>query len=137
MSDFAQHLAGPVWTDSGLEDHDIDLPTWPDIEAAIGGLDGHTRTEVYLHPRRSDPETYMSIAGGADDHYLVFVCHHNERFDEAVTPDAPEGTVSMVTGGQLGEFRLEHLVTLDEALEAARVFHQSGQLAGGVKWRHR
>ncbi len=43
----------------------------------------------------------------------------------------------MVTGGQLGEFRLADLVTLDEAREAARVFYQSGQLAGGVTWRHR
>ncbi len=137
MSEFVQHLGVPVWTESGVEDQDFESPTWPDIEAAIGGLDGHTRTEVYLHPRRGDPETYMAIAGGSDNHYLVFVCHNNERFDEAVTPDAPEGTVHMVTGGQLGEFQLEDLVTFDEALEAARVYHQSGELAGGVKWRHR
>ena len=137
ISNLVRHLAVPVWTESGVEDHGVKLPTWPDIEAAIGGLDGHTRTEAYLHPRRNDPETYMAIAGGSDNHYLVFLCHHNERFDEAVTPDAPDRTVSMVTGGQLGEFQLEDLITLDEALEAARVYHQSGQLAGGVTWRHR
>ncbi len=91
MSDFVQHLAVPVRTESGVEDHDIDLPTWSDIKAAIGGLDGHTRTEVYLYPHRGDPETYMAIAGGSDSHNLVFLCHHNARFDEAVTPDAPEG----------------------------------------------
>ena len=137
MSDFAWHLTVPVSTGSGVDDREVDSPTWPDIEAAIRALDGQTRTEMYLHPHRGDPETYLAIAGGSGNHYLVFVCHHNKRFDEAVSPDAPEGTVSMITGGQLGEFQFEDLVTLDEALEAAQVYHQSGRLAGSVKWRRR
>jgi len=58
------------------------------------------------------------------------------------SPSAPNmcdiaHTVIMVTGGQPGEFHLKDLVSLNEALEAARVYHQSGQLAGNVKWRHR
>ena len=36
----------------------------------------------------------------------------------------------MVTRGQLGEIQLENLATLDEALEAARLYHSwSGSLS--------
>ena len=54
MSDFAQRLASPVWTGSGVEDHDVDSPTWSDTEVAIRGLDGDNRTEVYLHPHPAE-----------------------------------------------------------------------------------
>lgn len=137
MNGFAQLLVAPRWTDSGVDDHEVESPTWLDVETAIRGLDGHTRSEVYLHPHRANTETYMAVAGGSDNRYLVFVCHGNERFDEAVTPGASDRTVGMVTGGQRGEFRLEDLVTLDQALEAGRIYHQNGGLAAGVSWRHR
>jgi hypothetical protein len=137
VTDLVCSLTVPVWSESGVETQVVDAPAWADIDKAIRALDGHVRSEVYLHQDRDDAETYMAIAGGSRNRYLVFVCHDNKRYDEAVTPDAADKTVNLVTGGQTGEFRLRSLVTLNEALEAARVYHQSGQLAGGVVWRHR
>lgn len=136
MGGYFKRLEAPVWsTDAAAVE--VDSPTWTQIESAIRSLDGWTRNDLYLHPDPDDLETYFAVAGGTDNRYLVFFCHGNESFDEAITPDAEDTRVELVVGGQPGDFALRDLVTLDQAVEGARSFHMTGELSAGQSWRHR
>lgn len=88
MNGFVRNLSASAWTGSGIELHEIESPTWAEIEAAMRALNGRTRNDVYLLPDSNTPETYVAVGGGADNRCPMFICHNSEQFDEAMTPDA-------------------------------------------------
>ena len=116
-------------------DGTVETPSWEQIEAAILAMDGSEATEVFLHPDREEPETYLSIFGGTHGRYGVCYSHRNEWFEQVVTPDAPAAAVELTAGGQPAEYRRTELVTLDEALTAARHFYRTGERGGALHWQ--
>ena len=112
-------------------------PMEAEVIDAVRALDGETTTEIFLHPDENETSTYLAIAGGVDDQYLVFICHNNERFTEATTPDATGADFEMVIGGQPGHYHPSQLVDLDQAIAAAREYHRSSSPAPTVNWETR
>ena len=52
------------WTDTGRADQLLRNPSWGLTESVIRALNGSDLTDLYLRPRESDADTYLSIGGG-------------------------------------------------------------------------
>jgi Immunity protein Imm1 len=113
-------------------------PSWGEVERAIRNLDGDSLNDLYLHPNDQVPESYFAVGGGEDGRYLVIICEANERFTEAVSSLADDGTrVSMMCGGQPTSFATRQLVDLEAVLVAAKHFYDSGSASPRVTWEIR
>lgn len=109
-------------------------PAWSEVEAAVRALDNATRNDVYLRLCESIDDTWLSVAGGAG-RYLVTGVDGGARFPTRARGDgSAEGMVSLVVGGQPGEYPALHIVDLDAALRAARAFLLAGSCSGGIEW---
>jgi hypothetical protein len=108
-------------------------PTWPDIERAIRRLDGDGCSMVSLGIG-PPPVPHMAIGGGENGKYIVYATEDNQKFLTLVNPGAPAGKCLLVAGGQRGEYDLRICVDLSAALEAAREYAESGQLATTLTW---
>jgi hypothetical protein len=77
-------------------------------------------------------ETHMAIGGG-DACYVVYVTFDNEEF-EYLVEGAGEGDemVSVVVGGQLGDYLGRRCVGLSMVLQAARLFAEEGKVVRSV-----
>ena len=107
-------------------------PSFSDIHTAIKKLDGQRYTIVVLN---SKEETQMVIGGGANGQYVVYVAHGNEDFFNLVSSDEANETISLIVGGQEGNYPSNTLVTVGFALKAARTFAERGELEPSFKWR--
>ncbi len=121
----------------GLPSETTDDPSPEDLRVGIESLDGHHRSALYLALVPSELGTYLAVAGGSDNHFLVFISAANQWFTEAITPNADAAAIDLVVDGQPGEFTLQQLVTRHEAIEAAHHYLSTGQPSPQLTWRHR
>jgi hypothetical protein len=129
-------LSMPKWTTAtAFEDSVIQSPQWSDIEAAIRKLDGSVSQEIYLHPKRDNLETWLSIGGGTGK-YLVTGSINNEHFPTYVNGNERADDVPLLIGGQLGEFPNNWIVDVDVALQIAKAFWDAGAFECGVTWSY-
>ncbi len=110
----------------GLPSETTNDPSPQDLRAGIESLDGSHRSALYL-----------AVAGGSDNHFLVFISEANQWFTEAITPDAKVATIELVVDGQPGEFALRQLVTRHEAIGAALHYLLTGQPSPRLTWQKR
>jgi hypothetical protein len=114
--------------------HDPVAPaTLEQIEQAVLRLDGKARTLVTIHGGDRQ-DTYIGVGGGADGKYVVYIGYANERFFTLLDPDAPPGKVSMVTGGQRGEFEARKCAARPAMLQAVRTFAMTGERDAALRW---
>jgi len=121
----------------GPEDRDpaeLERPAWTDIESAIRRLDFDSPSLLILGIGPA-PVPHMAIGGGDQGRYIVYATPDNVIFHTLVNPLAPTGKYLMVAGGQRGEYDLQLCVSLEDALQAARTYAESGQLDSKLKWK--
>ena len=122
------------WDSDGERDTLVANPTWAQIEAAIRRLNNQNLNDVYLQPDRDNTETYLGIGGG-NGRYIVTGANSNKTFPTIVHGDRPgERKVTLVVGGQLGEYPENWIVDLESALRAARAFYDAGGFSTNEKW---
>lgn len=103
---------------------------WADVEAAIRQLDGRRHTQVVLQlPDHSD-----IVIGGGSGRYNVCIGTPDDRFFVLRDPRNPEGTEELIAGGQLGRYRAEVVVGVEQALRAAQVFFELGLADDTLDW---
>lgn len=76
----------------------------------------------------------MAIGGGEEGKFIVYTTSDNLIFYNLLDPEAPAGKLSMVAGGQQGEYDLKNSVDLTTALRAAKTYAESGQNDGALRW---
>jgi len=54
-----------------------------------------------------------------------------------MSPDAPEGAISLIVGGQEAEWALQETSELAAALLAAQAYARDGALAADLTWKTR
>ena len=122
------------WHDARTTDREVHRPAWADVERAIRDLDGRVRNDVYLHPDKSDLETYLCIGGG-DGRYVVTGAIDNREFPTFVD-SARDGLPgqSLVVGGQAGTFPANWIVDLETTLRVVRAFYDARGFVCGISW---
>jgi len=120
-------LSGPDDND----DREVPNPSWPEIEAAIRGLDGDRCTLVILGIGDSVP--HMGVGGGGGK-YVVYLTDDNLTFYNLIDPQAASGTFELKAGGQFGDYQLRQRANLDQVLVAAKTYAQIGKPDPALRW---
>jgi hypothetical protein len=98
----------------------------------VRSLDGSRHTLVTLSP---GGEAHMAIGGDASRGLIVYVTTDNTVFYNLRTnSDRPKGTVTVVAGGQPGDYDSDNVVTLEEGLTAAIHYAETGMRAESLVW---
>ena len=100
------------------------------LEAAIRHLDGERHTQVVLQQR----DHSNLILGGGSGRFNVVVATPDDRFFVLTDPEKPEGTEQLIAGGQLGDYPAKTIVSLESALQAARVYFDLGMPDATQDW---
>ncbi len=131
-----QRLCICDWSNTTRRDVVALDPSWPQVEAAIRALNNRNLNDVYLTPLAAQSETFLGIGGG-DGRYLLTGAIAGKTFPTLVTTlSLDESLIPLVVGGQPGEYPARWLVTLDDALSAARAFFDGGGFDCGVEWAY-
>ncbi|MCA8298420.1 hypothetical protein LGN19_31985 [Burkholderia sp. AU30198] len=101
---------------------------------AVERLNGSDRSTVAFE---TSDAMVMSIGGGSDDRYVVFIASHvDAALLNLTTPTAPAGeTIELVTGGQRGSYRVRDCVDRATAVQAAIYFVSSGGADPALCWQ--
>lgn len=121
-------LGGPKDTEAT----EIIYPSWTQIEAAIRRLDADQCSLVILGI--GDPPVPHMAIGGGDGKYIVYATVDNMVFYKAINTKAANGKCSVVAGGQRGTYDLRSCIGLNEALHAAKIYAETGNLDPNVRW---
>jgi Immunity protein Imm1 len=112
-------------------DHVDDLTV--DLVAQLArSLDGDLHTLVTLSP---GGDAHMAIGGDAASGLVVYVTADNRSFHNLRTGHPSRSSpITVVAGGQPGDYDAHHVVSLEEALAAATQYAETGQLDDGLNW---
>jgi hypothetical protein len=126
---FITNLSWDEWEGNCDRGGVVPASSWAQVKERIEALDGRSRTLVTLE---AEGEMHMAIGGG-DACYVVYVTFDNEEF-EYLVEGAGEGDemVSVVVGGQLGDYLGRRCVGLSMVLQAARLFAEEGKVERSV-----
>jgi Immunity protein Imm1 len=118
--------------DGRVEEEEITYNTLEQAIGAIRQLDGKQRTMVTFE----GPSRSMTIGGGNDGRYLVFIAYNiDEVFFLLTDPTKPSHTeVKIVAAGQTGLRPERQLVTRETAEDALRHFAISGEPSPLLTW---
>lgn len=123
-----------TWSGPRHEETHLEHPSWPEVEAAIRGLNGTTHNDVYLCPEPTASEAYLCVGGG-NGRYIVTGATKGGRFptltDATRTPEPRE---MLVVGGQAGDYPGHYVVPLETALRAARIYFETGAFSADASW---
>jgi hypothetical protein len=98
----------------------------------VRSLDGIRHTLVTLSP---GGEAHMAIGGDANRGLVVYVTSDNTIFYNLRTSvNRHQGIVTLVAGGQPGDYDYRNVVTLEEALAAAVRYAETGERAESLPW---
>lgn len=126
----------PRW--NGTDFHVLDLvhPTWEEIAKAIKTLDQQQYQEVYLYPDADDDETWLAIVGGAGS-YVATGSVANARFPTYINPrESGIAVRAVMAGGQLSEFPVNVIISLEQAISVAKSFFNLGSFEGEIEWTY-
>lgn len=107
------------WEGARVSFAETEEPSVEQVLDAVDKLDSGVHTEVSLN--RDDPFEYLTIAGGPE-YFLVSGEARDEALVQLTNPDADEGKVTLVCGGQSNEFNLRDVVPRSEIEAAVRQF---------------
>jgi hypothetical protein len=112
-------LSLDAWDGVRVSFTDTENPDLGQVLDAVGQLDGSMHTEVSL--TRMEPFEYLAISGGPD-HVLISGEARGGVILLYGNPDAPDGKIELVCGGQTGEFDLRDVVPKDRVKGAVEQF---------------
>ena len=76
----------------------------------------------------------MTVGGGAEGRYLVCASFDNDKFHSLVGVGDPSQTVTLVVGGQEGDYPADTIVDREATLAVAKTFAESGKLDPRFEW---
>lgn len=107
-------------------------PTLDAVAAAIQALDGRVYTMVSIVFKESS--VIFIGGGGSNGLYVVTATYDGEHFKIATGDASSTGMVTMIVGGQEGDYPARHCVDFVTALRAARAFASTGEMDSTVNW---
>ena len=120
------------WNGIHCREQQVKDPSEDDALDAARALDGRTKTLVAVSAADGSS---LTIGGGAGQ-YVAYVSTNDERcFNLLADQEQSSGTVSLVAGGQEGDFPAEQIVKLDQVLRAVKFFYQAAGMDSGQRWR--
>ena len=130
---FIETFTSDHWYPDGrVEEEENPYRTMEEAIGAIRRLDGKQRTTVTFE----GPSRSMTIAGGNDRRYIVFIAYNvDEAFLLLTDPTRPpENQIKIVAAGQTGLRPERQSVTLKVAEDALRHFALSGEPSSSLTW---
>lgn len=102
------------------------------VRTRIMELDGAMRSLVTLY---GGDGGHLAVGGDSDSGLVVYATRDNETFFQ-LTRDVPgdEPQVTVVAGGQPGEYPANQVVNVDAAITAAQAYAGSGALHKELSW---
>lgn len=131
MSDMnVRRIRGDCW--DGVLNHEwhIDAPTVDEFEHALQRLDARCFTMLTI---QGDGVLHMTIGGGAG-RYVVYATFDNEEFWNLLCREPAKGIILLNAGGQEGDFPATHVVSIEQACAAGRVFLDACKLDPAQQW---
>jgi hypothetical protein len=129
---YATKLIADSWSGVHCETEEIASPSWDDILKAIKALDGKRRTLVTL---RGASSTEMVIGGGSDGRYIGYVAISDDSFQYLTSEHKDGPRVSLLIGGQEGDYPIDQVVTQTVVVTAAKTFSEIGSLDPQLMWK--
>ena len=114
----------------GISHTEVKDPLWKDVENAIKRLDQQAYTDVNIGMRGHG---YLGVSGGCG-RYFVYLFTEDERGFRLSNSSQDFSRSKIVAGGQLVNLCNRNIVTLEEALAAARSYFETGELDALLKW---
>jgi hypothetical protein len=130
----ATRLTTCRWSGNSVSSHDIDSPTWRDVEAAINLLDGNEVNDVYIYPDRDCLDTVMVIGGGPDGYIVATTLAETRHFALTRLVRCCDGMTPVMVGGQVGDYPHHLVVGKSAVLEAAKNLYETGAIETGIGW---
>lgn len=106
-------------------------PSKDQIKALILALDGRKRTLLTLY---SDPGSENIVIGGGNGSYIAYATTYDEHFVSALSQELTGRTFQLVAGGQEGQFDEAMKLSLQQVLQIANDFAETGRLADVCTW---
>ena len=125
-----QMMVTDCWSGVSNAETETPEPSLTDIIGAVTRLDGKERTLVTLH---SEGDAHMSI-GGDGGRFVVYITSDNEVFHTLTGDGDPSAVVTLVAGGQEGEYPGNTVVGKDEMLSAVEHYFSDGEPHPALKW---
>jgi hypothetical protein len=116
---------------SGPESEVVEQPSWDAVLRAVQRLDGGACDSVVLN---GPQEAYMGIVGGHEGQYVVAGRRRDGKPFILTSGEWRGRWVPVIAGGQENEYADNEVVTLEDALAAARTFFESGECDPRFQW---
>ena len=131
MKYFVNEITADKWIGVKTDDEVIATPTVDDLHRVIEALDADVKTSVFL---KGENGAYMAIGGGLGK-YVVFVSPSDQKFWNLIAREgATNETVSIVIGGQEGDYPARQVVDKNAAMKAAESFFSQGERDPSLHW---
>lgn len=118
------------WDDLNLSYENIEVIRFDEMEALIRRLDQKKHTSVSLG---ETGKPALMIGGGKGDYVVLWMADADHWLSLKMGPR--HGSKKLLTvGGQPGDYESELVVTLDQAIAAARYFFLHKELDPTQKW---
>jgi hypothetical protein len=118
------------WEGITCSDEETEANRVEDVEGFIRRLDQDKHTLVCL----GEPDKPAIMIGGGKGDYLVTATLDGENWSTMAVGARDQTRKLVVTGGQPGDFHSYVIVTLDQAIAAARYFFLHTALEPSMTW---
>lgn len=125
-----RRIFGDHWVGLAMNEWTIESPTNDDLKRALKQLDATAYTMITVE---AGEDHYMTVGGGGG-RYVVVVTFDNQLFFTLLCAEPVTGIVMLKAGGQEGDYPAEEVVGTTQALQAAEVFMETGDLDDGQQW---
>lgn len=120
-----------VW-DEHYEERELAAPTLVDVAERLSALDGVNYTLLTLYIG----DSHIACGGSAETGLVVYVTFDDGTFWQLVNPGQEKSEVTVVAGGQAGNYPVKNVVCADAAMRAFTRFFETGELASGEVWEN-
>jgi len=131
-----ENLYYDIWKNNEDVGGKIEAPDWLSVIVCIKELDGEIKTQVTLNG--ADDSIVFCVGGGNNSLYNVYIAlNDGESIYTLVDYSKSKiNKVSLVTGGQMGDFEEYLCVPLSLVLKAAKTFWETGQVDNELNWEY-
>ncbi|MCA1975147.1 MAG: hypothetical protein LDL44_20120 [Caenispirillum sp.] len=127
---YAKTLTADLWRGTACDESVIEKPDEADLRRAIDDLDQATHTLVIV---AGEGEAHLGVGGGRGE-FVVYATFDNRTFYNLIDRSKAGAPVTVVAGGQAGDYPTSQVVDRDRAVVAATRFLTEGRLGDDLGW---